>query len=445
VTDNSSDEPRALAASDSVAHAPSALPSEPITPGERIEIVDVLRGFAILGILVVNMYWFANPLILVFTEMEPPKGAVDRVVMWGITFFCEGKFYTLFSLLFGFGMYVQMTRARARGAPFAARFARRLCVLLGIGLAHVVLLWPGDILIAYALVGFGLLLFRNCSPRALLAWAALALFSLTVFFAALTPVVQRIEAVETAASQPTSSEAAGDAQFTEMMSRWAQEAYDVYGQGHFGQIVLRHLFDYVLIFFGAVIFSFPVFLGLFLLGVYIGKRRVLEDLPGRRGFFRRGLFWGFALGAPASAYGVVAGELLSVNELTWPVVAWIFASTVGSLGMACAYASGLALLFQRDAGRRFLTPLASVGRMALTNYLLQSLICTTICNSYGLALYGKISPAAGLPLTFAIFAVQIVLSNWWLRRYRFGPVEWLWRSLTYGRRQPMRIPPPANG
>ena len=440
MTDNSGHDEATIPASDAVAHTPSIPAPAPIAPSERIEIVDVLRGFAILGILVVNMYWFANPLLLAFSEVEPWDGPVDRMVRWGIAFFCEGKFYTLFSLLFGFGMYMQMMRAQARGAPFVPRFARRLCILLLIGLAHVALLWPGDILIAYALVGFALLLFRNCSPRTLLIWSALALVSLTVVAAALTCFVLLARAAGLVGLSPgTGAAAPVDAETSGILFRWAMDAYKVYGEGSVAQILRQRLFDYMITFFAAIIFSFPMFLGLFLLGVYTGRRGLLENLASQTGFFRRLLVWGLVFGVPASAYGVVAAELVGFDDLTWPFVAWVFTGTVGPLGMTCAYAAGLVLLFQRESGRRFLQPLASVGRMALTNYLLQSLICTSLCYNYGLGLYGDISPAAGVALTFAIFAVQIVLSNWWLRWYRFGPVEWLWRSLTYGRRQPMRI------
>ena len=147
----------------------------PIAPHERIEVVDILRGFAIFGILTVNLLWFAHPIYIEPAGIDPGSGTVDRVARWLISFFCLGKFYSLFSFLFGFGTAVQMIRAEARGTRFVRLYGWRLCVLLGIGLCHAVFLWAGDILVSYAILGFALLLFRKRRLSTLIVWAGVCL------------------------------------------------------------------------------------------------------------------------------------------------------------------------------------------------------------------------------------------------------------------------------
>jgi uncharacterized protein len=177
---------------------------------------------------------------------------------------------------------------------------------------------------------------------------------------------------------------------------------------------------------------------MFLFGLYVGRRRVFHDLTGQLSCIRRMLWWGLALGLVGEAVYFLLPRLASVLP-AWTGVFrltawWAF----GVPGLCFFYVAVLTLLFRNPAWRGWLAPLGAVGRTALSNYLLQSVICTTIFYSYGLGLYGKVGPALGLALTALIFALQIPLSMWWLRRFRFGPAEWLWRTLTYGKLQPMR-------
>jgi uncharacterized protein len=392
----------------------------PVLRQDRIESIDILRGVAILGILIVNMGLFSLP------EGFP---AVDGTAERLIYFFAQEKFKALFSLLFGLGLAVQMIRAEERGADFLPLYARRLCVLFLIGVAHFLLVWNGDILHDYALLGVVLLLFRRSSPKALLVGAGVLLAIPMLFFGLTTyssitghvnPQVKEWITYETGAEDDET----------------VDDFSDTYSHGSYREMITLRASElprdmspdtddaYVL--------------AIFLLGLYAGRRRIFHDVSAHLPFIRRVQQWGLLVGVAGNAVFAVGG---SFDPSPTSV-----AQNVGRLCLVVAapammlwYASTITLLMQREGWRRRLAPLAAVGRTALSNYLLQSLVCTTIFYGYGLALFGKVRPSLGLLLTIAIFLIQIPLSAWWLGRFQFGPVEWLWRSLTYWQRQPMRV------
>ncbi len=186
-------------------------------------------------------------------------------------------------------------------------------------------------------------------------------------------------------------------------------------------------------------FGAPTILAMFLLGLYAGRRGVFQDLSAHRALVR-GVAWaGLLLGLPLKGiYAWLASHLaenFSLLVFSQTLLFFFLAPALLCLG----YLSAMTLLLQRERWRQRLGWLPAVGRMALSNYLLQSVIGTLIFYNYGLGLYGQVSATVGVLLTLAIYMVQVLLSTWWLRRFRFGPAEWLWRSLTYGQRQPMRI------
>ena len=392
----------------------------PVLRQERIEAIDVLRGVAILGILIVNMGLFSLP-----ESSGAVAGTTDRLIY----FFAQEKFKALFSFLFGLGLAVQLMRAEARGARFVPLYVRRLCVLLLIGVVHFLLLWDGDILHDYALLGFVLLLFRPASPKTLLVGAAVLLAIPLLFFgittnAAITrhanPQVQAWINYETGAEDEATSD----------------DFWDTYAHGSYAEMVTLRASElprdvspdtddaYVL--------------AIFLLGLYAGRRRIFHDVSAHLPFIRRVQRWGLLIGVAGNAAFAVGGSFdPSPTSVTQNVGRLCL--VVAAPALMLFYASTIVLLMQRETWRRRLAPLAAVGRTALSNYLLQSLIGTTVFYGYGLALFGKVSPSLGLLLTMAIFLVQIPLSAWWLGRFQFGPVEWLWRSLTYWQRQPMRV------
>jgi uncharacterized protein len=399
----------------------------PVLRQERIEAIDILRGVAILGILIVNMGLFSLPEGLPARQLWP--NAVDGTAERLIYFFAQEKFKTLFSFLFGLGLAVQMMRAEARGARFVPLYVRRLCVLFVIGVVHFLLVWDGDILHDYAQLGVVLLLFRRRALRTLLVCAGI-LLAIPTFFFGLTTYYSITHRVSPPLLSWITYETEPDDQTT------IDENRRIYSSGTYGeQIELRAgelPGDLTLDIDDAFV------LAAFLLGLYAGRRRILHDIPAHLPLIRRVQRWGLIIGVAGNAAFAVGGSFdPSPTSLMQNVGRLCL--VIGAPALTLCYASTIILLTQREIWRRRLAPLAAVGRTALSNYLLQSLICTTIFYSYGLALFAKVRPSLGLLLTVTIFLIQIPVSVWWLRRFQFGPVEWLWRSLTYWQRQPLRV------
>ncbi|MFI5397711.1 MAG: DUF418 domain-containing protein [Candidatus Binatia bacterium] len=387
----------------------------PISPSERIQSMDILRGFAVFGILCVNMASFRSPAFIP-GYVPPPGTPLDQAVAFLIKFLAEGKFYSLFSFLFGIGFYVQMSRAEAKGRNMLSFYPRRLLVLLLFGVLHALLLWDGEILRLYAVLGFALLLFRNRPLRTLVVTSA-------VFFL--------ISAVLLALP----------------FERWAisysgidfvAQARAVY-TGNSYSVVLVHR---VRQFPDSVLYLFyeqgPSVFALFLLGLWAGRQRIFENIEAHRSLLRR-VFWiGLVIGLVGNLAFATSHHLLLSSV----------AVTVGAPALSFCYASGLSLLAQLPRWHARLAPLAKVGRMALSNYILQSIVCTVLFYGYGFGLYERVGAFGGLLLTFAIYLIQIPLSAWWLRRFNFGPLEWLWRLATYGQwpslRHSARQPGPAG-
>ena len=412
-----------------------AAPAHPVQPGERVAALDILRGFASFGILLVNMMFFAWPVYSEVMEAVRWTNPLDRAAAWFVGFFAEGKFFTLFSFLFGLGLALQLQRAERNGERVVPRFARRLGILLLFGLAHVVLFWWGDILTYYALLGFPLLLCRNLRPRQLLGWALGLLAVPLLLNAALFGLVELAGNTPEGAAQLEAGVAQGAGQFEAEY----QEALEVYRTGSFGEMIVQRLGDYGFATLGVTLSGmlFIVF-AMFLLGLYAGKRELFRDIPTHIGFFRR-VFLGCGVVGLAGTvlYSIWGGTANTLGPSLTGLVGLI-GYLIGSPALSLCYASGIVLLTQRPRALTLLHPLAAVGRTALSNYFLQTLICTTLFYGYGFGLYGRVGPALCFVLTLVIFALQVLLSNVWVQRFRFGPVEWLWRSLTYGKRQPLR-------
>lgn len=387
--------------------APAAAALAPIQQSERIHILDILRGFAIFGILAVNIGGFAAPLFLPGYTPSAAATRLDALAYDLVFFLASGKFYTIFAFLFGLGFAVQLARAEVKGRDIRSFYPRRLGVLFVIGLLHSVLFWTGDILRLYALLGFALLLFRRRSNRTLLIWAG-ALYVLSFVLLGLLggpgsggAAIPGFDLVSTARTVYTSPSYLQVLTFQLIMSPFS--------------------FIIVLLSQGASVMA------LFLLGLLAGRSGVFERLPESRPLLRRGLWIGLAVG--------LAGVGLLRSDAPWVAS---LGYTLSGPGLAALYICGLSLLSLRAAGARLLAPLGAVGRMALTNYVLQSVICTLLFGGFAFGLYEQVGEAGLLGITALIYAAQIPLSNWWLRRYRFGPLEWVWRSLTYRQRQPWR-------
>lgn len=383
--------------------SPSSPSLQPVNASERIHILDILRGFAIFGILAVNISGFASPVYLPgynFAENWPWYDGVADVLM---LYLADGKFFIIFSFLFGIGFSVQMARAESKGRQLMAYYPRRLGVLFGIGALHAVLFWVDDILRLYALLGFLLLAFRNRSNKTVLAWAG-------IFF-----VLNYLLSLVSGALEWS-------------MPDLAAAGRETYLHGSFFSVAQFQAWAGIYMFFIVAQVQSANVMSLFLLGLLAGRVKFFENLPENRALLRKIL-----------AVGLTAGIMLNASHhfLENPLEANLV-FIVGALGLSAAYMSGLCLLSLNQTGAKILAPLGQAGRMALTNYILQSVICSFLFNGYGLGLYEKVGAAGLWGFTFAIFVFQVGLSNWWLARFQFGPLEWLWRSLTYLQKQPFR-------
>jgi uncharacterized protein len=409
----------------------------PIAPAERIQLLDVLRGFALFGVLIANLVWVATFEGVTRDQMEAlPTAAIDQVTRHFLSFFIEWKFYTLFSFLFGLGFSVQMARAAERGGNARRTYLRRLTVLLAIGLAHTFLLWYGDILNIYALLGYLLFFCRGLRTRTLLVLSALLILLPQTLIRVLPHLAG---SPELSVAAQAVEEAAEEAEEKALRAH----RFQVYTYGTYSQVVAEHVAFFFSNWFFQLYFNSAVF-GKFLLGLVAGRLRLFHDPQQHPHFFRRLLVWGLVVGVLGNTIFVLQGWLTDNDILPGSspaILATLWTADLGLVGLTAFYAAAIALLFQRPAWRARLSLLAPLGRMALTNYLAHSLIYAFLFYGYGigLGLLGKIGATACVLLGIFVYCLQILFSRWWLSRWAFGPMEWLWRSLTYGRLQPMRL------
>ena len=383
----------------------------PVGPSSRIQGIDVLRGLALFGVLAINIVFEFR--VSIFEQFLPPAGTlhtIDRLLRDFLAAAIALKALALFSFLFGVGMAIQFDRL-ASDPRHIDLMIQRLMVLLGIGAAHLFLLWNGDILVEYAIAGLVVLPFLF-GPRWLVPVAAAASLVLYLTMPLLPPVVQF----------PSQS----------LMRELVAEAASAYGNGGYLDALAFRVREIPAL-FPLHALMFPRTVGLFLFGVLAWRSGIL-----RRASAHRRLLSSIAVG------GVLFGGALTVAAHGREVFGWPspgpardVIERLGGLVLAAGYGAGILALVAVPVGQRMLAWAAPVGRMAFTNYLIQSLILGWIFYGYGLGLFGKLSVSTALIIGVVVYAMQIAFSAWWLGRYRYGPVEWLWRSLMYGTRQPM--------
>lgn len=409
----------------------------PVAGSERIETMDVLRGFALLGILLMNIEAFVGPLMESLTGVNPRFSGADRWMDAAIYVLVQGKFITLFSLLFGMGFAVMLERAQARGSSGAWLYARRLLALLGIGLVHGILIWSGDILLSYALLGFLLLLFFSRTPVSRLPKWGIAFYLLPLL------LTWAWAGFATLAQQDPQAAAEMHKAMTEQgrqMTGLIEAQRLAYGSGTYLQAVAQRAADTSMM-LGFLVFFGPAVLAMFLFGSWFLRSGVIRDPGAHRPLFRRLLALGLLLGLPLMLWSAWTHPTMSFSEISLGSAAAQTAGQIANVLLCFAYFSAIVLLMQQPAWRSRLRWFAPAGRMALTNYLMQSVICTAIFYGYGLGYFERL-PRVWQPLfVLAVFALQVVLSRWWLARYRYGPMEWLWRWLTYLERPTMKLAP----
>jgi len=378
----------------------------PTTAADRLVLLDALRGFAILGILLVNFYTLAWPFEAAFVNPLADAPLHDRLVLALIDFGFRAKFYTLFSFLFGLGLAMQLERCDRGGRYFSLFAPVRLLVLLAIGLAHGLFLWFGDVLVTYAVLGFGLVILLRAPVWVLIGIAATSMGLYVLILLGLS-----------FAGFDTDPSAYADA-YRESMALYTSADYPAMLADRFRILMQMYL--------SLIVIGWQIF-AIFLAGAIAWK-----------------LDWLRRTHEHPKLWAAVFTVTLIVGVLTNGTYAWLrFDSPhmgidptdltgnlmvlLGQLAFCAAMVAG----FARFGGRwsRIFVP---VGRTALSNYLLQSLVFTTVFYGYGLGLLGKVSPTLGLLLCIGFYGLQIQLSTWWLKRFSMGPAEWLWRKLTYG-------------
>jgi uncharacterized protein len=392
----------------------------PVAPRERIATLDVLRGFALLGVLIGNMVLFTGD----FVMRDVSRSAADKVVTVLIEIFVDSKAQTLLCFLFGFGFAIQLLRAQARDEAVLGVYLRRVIVLFGFGFAHVALLWWGDVTWTYAVAAIGLLALYRTPTKVQVIVAAIVIFVPVLVFSIPAARLWMLGVFMTPQEL--------GAHFQHIVA--VIERPDRVG------LVWEHLVFAAA--FSAQVWGwyFVWLVGRFLLGYVAGTKRWFErDGADHLVVFRR-MLWGFVPGAMWAAWQVVQALGLVANyEFELPLRLAIRALfELALLGMVFGYVGVVVLLMQIPRWRRLLMIIAPAGRMPLTTYIVQSAVATTLMYGWGLGWYGM-GPATYVPLALGIYAVQIGIAHVWLRYFRFGPLEWLWRWGVYLRRPPMRV------
>ncbi|HSG28665.1 MAG TPA: DUF418 domain-containing protein [Candidatus Krumholzibacterium sp.] len=422
----------------------------PVSRENRIASVDVLRGLALLGILVINVQSFALPdMAIKMPSIAGGMEGMDRIAWWVSYLFFYHKCMPVFSMLFGAGLVLMNDRASGKSFPFRRFWMRRSFWLIAIGALHGYLLWGGDILYTYGVCGLLIYLFRNRSVRSLVVIASVlyvigvpAVMAAGYYFDDVRSGSAAYEEKIEAGEEPDGAQARQHDVWMELKKdlepspEQLEEIYSVHRGGYIG--ILRSRAPDVLMMHTAM-FLFVVMWrigGLMLYGMALMKGRVMSAEKSYRFYIIQcvaGYGAGFLLVVTGARLMIDGGyDVVEIyrrsglfNTFGGPLV------SMGHIGLAMIMCKAGVLGWLRNS-------LSAVGRMALTNYLSHTVICTTLFYGYGFGLYGRLGRAELYWVVLAVWAVQMTVSPVWLRFFRFGPVEWVWRSLTYGRRQPFR-------
>ena len=402
----------------------------PVRSQERIVALDVLRGFAVLGILIVNVQSYAMIEAAYLNPLANDKLGGAGLWVWLITYvFFDTKFISIFSTLFGAGMALMAERAASRGASATGVHYRRQFWLLVIGLAHAHLIWYGDILVPYALCGFIFYSLRNLRPARLLVggFAMVAVSPALFLLFGLSVPSMPPEAREVLVAGWTPTEAAIEAEIETYRSGWLTQLPDRSATA-FGM----ETSVFLLIFLWRCGGLMLVGMGLYKLGVLSARSSPT--------FYRRLASIGLSVGLLLVLLGVLynARNGYSLEHSMFQGQVFNF---VGANGVFLGYIALVMLAVQSGRFAGLQRRLGAVGRMALSNYICQSVICTLIFYGHGLGLFEQVGRQGQALLVIAIWTAQLIWSPWWLERFRFGPLEWLWRSLTYMKLQSMAVRP----
>jgi uncharacterized protein len=374
---------------------------------ERVVAIDMMRGFSLLGIFIVNMLAFHTPFYYInpYTWYTNPSDA--DTFQW-IDIVLQGSVYPLFSMLFGYGLMMQFRKSQERGESFIKLGLRRLSVLLIIGILHAFLIWSGDILITYALSGFIVLFLLRLSRMWLVTIAFLLYVIPNMGLALLSYIVS----------------ATGEEFYSGVQQ--IESSLVAFGSGSWMSIFMQRAADwsYANIESGSLFLIGMTILPYMLLGAAAAKGKLIERTSQKK------TFW-FALTAVSliAGYSIKLLPYLFEANFYYMYVQDIFGGPIVAIG----YAGLITLLCQLSLFRKLLNPVAKAGRMSMTTYLSQSVIATTIFYSYGFGLYGKIDVLTGTWIAIGIFVIQMIFAEMWLSKFKQGPIEAIWKRATYGK------------
>jgi uncharacterized protein len=392
---------------------------------KRIEELDILRGFALFGVLLVNLTMMHTSRVG-FSVSRMDLEGMNRLSALAIEVFFQGKFYTSFSILFGLGFFLFMNRTpppstdgtRLESPPakeMSYYFIRRMLVLLAFGMIHMVFVWHGDILHTYAVIGLILLYSGNVSEQRLLRRAVFWLLIAALFNGFFSALIEETGLFQGMLSSPR-----------------IPYADEIYSQGSYLALLRYRLVHEVQDAPANLLLLLPKILGLFYLGCFLGQKGVFQNLKIHRAaigkVFRYSAFSSLLLILLTRFFALYTGGATPY---------YTFAFLEGALGDLLTvsgslfYMSGLLILLGYPRWKKVLRPLRYMGRMALTNYLMQTVFWSVVFNGYGLGLYGKLPYWSFFPLATGFFILQLFISKWWLARRKNGPMEAFWRKLTY--------------
>ena len=405
--------------------------ASPVQLNERVDILDVLRGFAILGILLDNIMGFSGWGFMTMAQREAlPTWPADGLLGICELVFVNGKFYTLFSFLFGIGFSIILLRNEQRGINPLKIFYRRLFILLLIGAGHLLLLWEGDILLLYALLGLLLPLFRKYSDKTLLILAGLLILS-PILIDCINVLLHNksgdyLESIAIGIDKkngiPTDD---GYAKYLYNPGSGWNEWRNWQESGW------AYRYSYI-------IHSnrMPKVFGIFLIGFYAGRKMIYAQLQNHINLLKKLRRWGFIIGIPTS----IGLAIFEIDDRgipnPWGLLDTFFYA-VSVVPLSFAFTASICLHWVKTNGNTWWRWLAPAGRMALTNYLMQTILCITIFYGVGIGLGGRIGPVLFYPIVIGIYILQVLYSNWWFRYFNYGPMEWIWRQLTYGKQMPI--------
>jgi len=424
---------------------------EPVRYDERVHSVDALRGFSLLGILLLNIASFGLPFAAYMNPAAAGGASGENYAMWLIAMtLWDGKMRCIFSMLFGTSAIILLERAERRGAGIEAAdiYYRRTLWLILFGLLHAHLIWPGDILYGYGVIGLLLFPLRRLAARTLItigliivALGALKGLGAGYGIREMEQTAAIARKAEAAGQTLTKEQKAALAEWTTMQEMFSptpaavQEEIQTHRGGWMANLALRSREAIMLEFTMFFQFLFLDVLGMLTLGMGLAKAGVF-NASRSRAFYLKLIAAGVFLGVPLNYWA--ASRWAAANFHMPDFFTYIGSTTdIGRLLVAGAYV-GFMMIACQQRWDWLTVPLAKVGRMALTNYLMTSILLTLFFNGYGLGFFGRLQRAELYLVVLAMWIINIVFSEFWLRHYRFGPAEWLWRSLTYWQKQPMR-------